>query len=82
MSLTRRCCRYWTPPRARCSGGAGRRAGTRCCGTPSSRARVGRVVKGCLGCVGCFVCQTRLKLSWKVNECKPLQGGQGMGAPG
>ena len=21
---------------------------------------------------GVFVCQTRLKLSWEVNECKPL----------
>ena len=24
-----------------------------------------------------FVCQTRLKLSWEVIECKPLVGGGG-----
>jgi len=26
-----------------------------------------------------FVCQTRLKLSWEVDECKPLPGGGGRG---
>jgi hypothetical protein len=29
-------------------------------------------VRGCLGCVEYFVCQTRLKLSSKGNDCKSL----------
>jgi len=24
------------------------------------------------GCLGCILCQKRLRLSWKVDECKPL----------
>ena len=27
------------------------------------------------GVLGVFVCQTRLKLSWTVNECEPLRMG-------
>jgi len=30
------------------------------------------VSRGIRGCVGCIVCQGRLKLSLKVDECKPL----------
>jgi hypothetical protein len=39
-------------------------------------ARFKSVLGGCLWCVGCFVCETRLKLSRNVNECKPLVAGQ------
>jgi hypothetical protein len=24
------------------------------------------------GCFGCCLCQKRLRLSWKLDECKPL----------
>jgi len=24
------------------------------------------------GCLGCVLCQKRLRLSWKLDECKPL----------
>ena len=28
-----------------------------------------RSIRGCLGCISC---QKRLRLSWEVEECKPL----------
>ena len=38
------------------------------------------IVQGVLGvtmkCVGCILCQKRLRLSWKVDECKPLPRGR------
>jgi hypothetical protein len=39
-------------------------------------ARVKRGFRGCLGYVGCLLCQTRLKLSCEVDECKPLVQGR------
>jgi hypothetical protein len=30
---------------------------------------------GCEGALGCILCQKRLRLSWKVDECKPLTSG-------
>jgi len=27
------------------------------------------------GCLGCILCQKRLMLSWKLDECKPLHVG-------
>ena len=38
-------------------------------------ARVTGVLGGVLGVLGVFVCQTRLKLSLEVDECKPLMPG-------
>jgi len=35
-------------------------------------ARIKGVSGGAWGVKGVFVCQIRLKLSWEVNECKPL----------
>jgi len=32
---------------------------------------------GIRGCLGCTHCQKRLKLSLKVDECKPLEPGGG-----
>ena len=29
-------------------------------------------VRGYEGCLGCILCQKRLRLSWKLDECKPL----------
>jgi hypothetical protein len=37
-------------------------------------------VSGELGWFGCPLCQKRLKLSFKVDECKPLHRGQGGGS--
>jgi len=31
---------------------------------------------GIRGCAGCMLCQKRLRLSWKVDECKPLPRGR------
>jgi len=28
------------------------------------------------GCLGCILFQERLRLSWKVDECKPLAWGR------
>jgi hypothetical protein len=28
-----------------------------------------------MGCLGCVLCQKRLRLSFKVDECKPLAPG-------
>ena len=33
-----------------------------------------------MGCSGCTLCQERLRLSWKVDECKPLPSICSMGA--
>ena len=42
-------------------------------------AGVWEVSGGVGGCKGCILCQTRLRLSWKVDECKPLYVGAGPG---
>jgi hypothetical protein len=33
---------------------------------------VEQVLGGIWGCLGCILCQKWLRLSWKVEECKPL----------
>jgi len=33
-----------------------------------------------MGCLGCIWCQKRLRLSWKVDECKPMLHGVSAGA--
>ena len=33
------------------------------------------VLGGIRGCSGCYLCQKRLNVSWKMDECKPLKVG-------
>ena len=33
------------------------------------------MLEGIRGYLGCILCQIRLRLSWKVDECKPLSTG-------
>ena len=37
---------------------------------------------GMRGCLGCNLCEKRLRLSWKADECKPLERGGGAKAKG
>ena len=49
------------------------------------RRRIQGLLRGCSGAVrGCWgriLCQKRLRLSWKVDECKPLRQGHRLHAP-